>query len=456
MSSDLNKSLAALNRFGLGARPGDPARVARDPQGFVRAQLTQRDAALLPALPPSDAAYRANRAAERQRDAERARAAVQTVAAKPGPQPPAIEDTLYRAEIAARFARLASAEGGLQERLVQFWSNHFCVSVAKGNHLKVMAGPFEREAIRPFVLGRFADMLRAVETHPAMLLYLDNNQSTGPASRNGLSSHRGLNENLAREILELHTLGVDGGYTQTDVTSFAKIITGWTVIWPDDDALYGGRYTFAPSRHEPGPQTVLARAYTQDDQSQGLAVLDDISRHPATARHIAHKLTAHFIADTPPPALVDRLAETFRKTDGDLAAVTRALVDAPEAWTLPLTKLRTPQEFVTAFYRAMGATPDPGTILNSLSAMGQRLWEPPGPNGWPDTNADWASPKSFDTRLDQAAEWGRRNELMDPNVLLDSILGGMASPETRQAVARAESRRQALALLFMAPEMQRR
>jgi len=457
-------ALVALHRFGLGGRPGDAARVAGDPRGYVRGQLGRPADALLggAGLPTGEAAYRANRMAELQRDRQRAAGPLPVVIGpdgKPRPNPPApppIEEMLYRAEIEARFNRMATTDAGLLERLVLFWSNHFAVSIAKGNHLRVLAGPFEREAIRPHVLGRFVDMLQAAESHPAMLFYLDNNQSIGPDSRAGDHGKRGLNENLAREILELHTLGVDGGYHQADVTSFARVITGWTVNSPDDDALYGGRFTFAPSRHEPGAQTVAAKMYDEDGLAQGRAVLDDLARHPATAAHVAHKLAAHFVADTPPPALVARLAEAFRKSEGDLAVVTHALIDAPEVWDSALSKVRTPQDFVVAGLRAAGKVPDAPAIAGALSGLGQPLWLPPGPNGWGDSASDWASPRAFAARLDLAAQWGRANAGVDPTALVEAVLGVGASAETRAAVGRSESRAQGLAILFMAPEFQRR
>ena len=447
-------TLVALNRFGLGARPGDPGLAGRDPRGFVRQQLARPDAALLstPGLASAAANLRANRQTEMQRERQRAAA---PAGAKLPPLPP-VEDRIFRAEIAARFSRLAEIEGGLAERLVLFWSNHFAISSAKGNHVRVMAGAFEREAIRPFVLGRFADMLRAVETHPAMLFYLDNNQSIGPLSRNGLSSRRGLNENLGREILELHTMGVDGGYAQTDVTALARALTGWTVVWPDEDMVHGGNFAFGPARHEPGAQTVLARSYAQDDQGQALEMLDDLARHPATARHIARKLASHFVADVPPPELVDHLATVFLESDGDLGAVMRALVAAPIVWEAQLTKLRAPQEFLVAAMRVIGAVTEPGAVVEMLNNLGQPLWQPPGPNGWGDTVADWAAPQALTARLDLAAQWGRRNDAVDPVGLADAVFGPGLSRDSRDAIARAESRRQGLAILLMAPEMQRR
>src|SRR6185295_3643448 len=233
-----------------GPRPGDITRTAADPQAALLEELGRPAGTRLdgPELLASNTAYIRNREAEEQRRVNRLMAAASNSPVAPDP---GTEDAIYKAEAAARFSRMMTTPNGLQERLVLFWSNHFCVAISKGNEVRVMAGAFEREAIRPYVLGKFGDMLKAVEQHPAMLFYLDNNQSIGPNSRNGIASKRGLNENLAREILELHTLGVDGGYSQADVTSLARIITGWTVTQPDDDALYGGRFTFSPTRHEP-------------------------------------------------------------------------------------------------------------------------------------------------------------------------------------------------------------
>lgn len=489
--------LIALNRFGLGARPGDPERIGGDPRDAVLRQVSLRDAAVLPVgnLATSESALRQNRLYELAQDAERDRnrsaaaasaalaaaraapsgpqamayaggqapalpAAVTAPAAPPAPAPsrtePPVQQVLFRAEAASRFAWWAATEAPFVERLAQFWSGHFCVSAAKGGHLRSSSGAYEREAIRPHVLGRFTDMLKAVETHPAMLIYLDNQSSIGPNSRNGRNSRRGLNENLAREILELHTLGVDGGYTQADVTALSCIITGWTVTSVDDDLLHGGRFTYAPARHEPGQHRMLDVAYAEAGLDQGLAALDALARHPATARHVARKLARHFVADDPPPALVQRLEARFRETDGDLAEVARALVTAPESWSTPPGKMRTPVDLVAAAVRATGRVPEVQQGLGWLNALGQPLWQPPGPNGWPETVDAWASPEGMATRLDLAAQWGRLSGALNPRDVLDQTLGAAASRETRQAVARAESRPQGLALLFMSPEFQRR
>jgi uncharacterized protein (DUF1800 family) len=300
--------------------------------------------------------------------------------------------------------------------------------------------------------------LQAVESHPAMLFYLDNQLSIGPNSAAGQRTGRGLNENLAREILELHTLGVNGGYSQADVTSLARIITGWTFVGRAGQLGEPGAFVFNANAHEPGSQTVLGRPYDQEDAGQGRAALADIASHPATAQHIAFKFARHFVADDPPPALVDRLANTFRNTDGDLKALAVALVESPEAWVEERTKMRSPSEFLFAAGRIVGRMPDdPGQFLGALNFLGMPLWGPPGPNGHPDTVAAWASPEGMKVRLEICVRIADRwRDALNPLDLLDEIAGAAASEETRQAIARAESKQQGLALLLMSPEVQRR
>ena len=489
MSTDSSReALIAFNRFGLGARPGDLETAAGDPRGLLKAEL-KPDAALIPLEPEGapgepllsgtaaniQAAYAAQTARklareQRVRDEQQMAAAAPATASAPMQAPaPAVapdgakaepppEARIYRAEALARFRMATGAGTGLVERLVAFWSNHFCVSVAKGNILRATAGSFEREAIRPHVLGRFADMLLAVERHPAMLFYLDNAQSVGPESRAGQNRRRGLNENLGREILELHTLGADAGYTQADVTAMARVITGWTFAGREGRLGEPGTFVFNANMHEPGDEMVAGHAYLDGGYGQGEAALNDIARAPATARHIATKLVRHFVADDPPPAAIERIATVFRNRDGDLRAVTMALIDLPESWSAPPTKMRNPYDFLIAAMRLTG-TPllDPGPILNGLRTLGMPLWEPPGPNGFPDTAGAWASPEAMKLRLDLAAGIAQRTKVAgDPLALLDAAAGEAASPETREAVARAESRQQALALLLMSPEFQRR
>jgi len=481
-------ALIAFNRFGLGARAGDLDKAAADPRGFLKAELRQPDIALIshddPAyadLPGSTAAIEASMDAAFQRKLDKDRMTAAAMAANAGaaggepavvpmlgqpadrskpvaPKPP-IEQKLFRAEALARFGKALTAEAGFIERLVYFWSNHFCVSVAKDNIVRASAGAFEREAIRPFVLGRFADMLMAVERHPAMLFYLDNQQSIGPDSRAGQNRKRGLNENLAREILELHTLGVGSGYTQGDVTSFAGVLSGWMMAGREGRLGEPGSFVFNANAHEPGDAVFLGKTYPAGGMGQAEAVLNDIARHPATAQHIAIKLARHFIADTPPPAVVARLAKVFTDKDGDLRALASTLVDTPECWTAQMTKMRSPFEYTIALRRAVFPDPagDPGQMLGWLNALGEPLWQPPGPNGFADTVDAQASPEGLKIRLDIAWQAARQvKDIGNPNDMLGAIIGPSVSPETRQAISRAESKQQGLALLLMAPEFQRR
>jgi uncharacterized protein (DUF1800 family) len=503
MARDSQAALVALNRFGLGARgggAGDFVNAASDPRGFVKAELDRPNGALLeapglqstpvlaqavfayqfeivqarnaaakPGAPKPQAVPSANgapdiagkAAAMEATDANAAMAPAETMQPpKPVPEPPNIIQKTYRAEALARLQRARIADCGLVERLVVFWSNHFCISANKGGLARMWAGAFEREAIRPYVLGRFGDMLKAVEQHPAMLFFLDNQQSLGPESRAGVNRKRGLNENLAREIMELHTLGVGGGYNQDDVTSLARIITGWTYAGRQGQLGTPGTFAFNANAHQPGAQRLLGKTYENTGVAQGEAALADLARHPATARFIATKFARHFVADDPPPALVARLSDVFGKSDGDLKALTMALLDSDQAWQTPMTKMRSPYEFLVAIGRLLGSgrvPEDPGRFLGGLNLLGQPLWSPAGPNGFPDSNAAWAAPEGMKLRLDIAAQVASRSaENLDARDLLELVAADAASTETRQTIERAESRQQALALLLMSPEFQRR
>lgn len=520
MARDSQAALVALNRFGLGARggaSGDLVNAASDPRGFVKAELSRPNGVLLempgllstPALAKAVFAYQfeiqqardaaaksgaaASEAAPPVEDAKPQRrnlsldsvamdisgkdsamktaengganAAMQPAevmqpsAAKPPPaQPLNIIQKTFRTEALARLQRATIADCGFTERLVVFWSNHFCISANKGGLARMWAGSFEREAIRPHVLGRFSDMLRAVEQHPAMLFFLDNQQSLGPESRAGQNRKRGLNENLAREIMELHTLGVGGGYSQDDVTSLARIITGWTFAGRQGQLGTPGSFVFNANAHQPGAQQLLGKTYENNGVAQGEAALADIARHSSTAKFIATKFARHFVADDPPPALVARLQDVFVKSDGDLRQLATALLDSNEAWQAPLTKVRSPYEFLVATGRLLARIPeDPSRYLGGLNTLGQPLWSPAGPNGFPDTNAAWAAPEGMKLRLDISAQVASRlADSIDPRDLLEFAAADAASPETRRTIERAESRQQALALLLMSPEFQRR
>jgi uncharacterized protein (DUF1800 family) len=483
MARDSHAALVALNRFGFGARggaAGDFVNAASDPRGFVKAELSRPNLARLeapgllptPALASAVFAYQDEVKQARETAAKSGMAAAEATptqapspteamqpnAAKQPPQPLNVIQKTYRGEALARLQRATIVDCGFVERLVTFWSNHFCISAAKGELARIWAGAFEREAIRPHVLGRFADMLKAVEQHPAMLFFLDNQQSLGPDSRAGQNRKKGLNENLAREIMELHTLGVGGGYIQDDVTSLARIITGWTFAGRQAQLGVPGSFVFNANAHQPGPQRLLGKSYEDDGVAQGEAALADIARHPSTAKFIATKFARHFVADVPPPTLVARLEGVFRKSDGDLKALATTLLDSDEAWRAPLTKMRSPYEFLVATGRLLGRIPDdPGPYLNGLNVLGQPLWSPAGPNGFPDTSAAWAAPEGLKLRLDVSAQLAARvGANIDSRELLELIAADAASPETRRTIELAESRQQALALLLMSPEFQRR
>jgi uncharacterized protein (DUF1800 family) len=468
----------ALYRFGLGPRAGSIAGIASDPRGALLAELDGAGAGRIgnaDLLTSGTAARVAFAFQQAQRVARQAERAAQQAAAPSGgasppqmndqsaPPPPApvrnpgpgVPQQIYLAEAKARIQAALGAEIGFLERLVWFWSNHFCVSADKGN-VRQICGAYEREVIRAHVLGRFSDMLLAAESHPAMLMYLDNARSIGPDSIAGLRQKRGLNENLAREILELHTLGVRTVYTQEDVTRFANVITGWTFVPFRQDPVRGGEFEFNPRMHQPGAQTVIGRSYPDAGMQQGRDVLAALARHPATAKHVAAKLARHFVADEPPPALVERLAKRFLATQGDLKEVTKALVAAPEAWEAPRAKLKRPGEWVVGMLRAAGITPpDIGPVMQAHNLLGEPLWRPSAPKGFADESAPWLD--GLAQRLDIANQFARRlGAEADPREVFEQALAPLASSETRQAVLRAESRPQALALMFMAPEFQRR
>jgi uncharacterized protein (DUF1800 family) len=475
-----------LHRFGFGPAGDQIAIIAGDPRGALLADLDRAFAgALANDLPSSGEAarmvsdFQAERRAEqklalRVQKAGDADSQSQTMSpatsdlakaaiadAPPVPGKPPLPQQIIQSEAKARFdavtgvVRMNAAAGpdlGFVERLVWFWSNHFCISADK---IPAMAGAYEREAIRPHVIRRFADLLLAVESHPAMLFYLDNVESMGPDSIAGINRDKGLNENLARETLELHTLGVRSGYTQADVTSFANVLTGWTWINPDQPDR-GGEFIYNKRLHEPGEQTVLGKIYPDTGMAQGRAVLADLARSPATAQHIAQKLAVHFVADNPPSTLVAKLAKSFRDSDGDLKEVAKTLVSADESWTPQRQKLKSPAEWIAGALRLTGAqdTIPIGPIMNAQAALGAPLWRPPAPNGYADTEAAWID--GVPHRIDVANQFAGRVPVADPLALLEAGLGPLASADTRNTVARAETRNQAVALLVMSPEFLRR
>ncbi len=440
----------ALNRFGLGARPDDapPA----DPQRWLLAQLDAYDP--LPpawkAVPRTPALVDAWNTMQRGvREApEGQRSGIREAYLRDGRRH-------YQAAVGARTTSALQTATPFVERLVHFWSNHFAVSVDK-LLIVGLAGSFEADAIRPHVLGKFEDLLLAAVRHPAMLLYLDQAQSAGPGSRTGARG-RGLNENLAREILELHTLGVRSGYTQDDVKQFALALTGWTL--PGDAAAAdGATYRFVPAMHEPGARTILGKTYPEEGEAQARAVVRDLAGAPATALHIARKLARHFVADDPPQALVQRLADTFTRTGGDLASVYRELIAAREAWQASTTKFKSPWDWGVSSLRALGRqSMAPAPAANLLTQLGQPVWRPGSPAGYSDTAATWAAPDALMRRVEVAQRFAQEmGDAADARSLGPRVLPGALSQATATAIARAESGGTALALLLVSPDFLRR
>jgi uncharacterized protein (DUF1800 family) len=464
----MNSTLRALNGFGLGARAGERQRVG-DARGWLRAQL-QGDAPLLPApaegSPSAIAdAIRAFRSIGQADDQQRREARQQARRALVG---------IAGAESRATITERVTTDRAFVERLVAFWSNHLCVSVGAKILVAPLAGSYEREAIRPHVLGRFEDMLLAAAKHPAMLVYLDNFQSIGPSSRGaragrGRGPQRGLNENYARELLELHTLGVDGGYTQQDVQELAKMLTGWTVGGLSRPSMQLGVQPTTPQRgrrpldqargraraaqadtdgriefafqellHEPGSKTVLGTRYADAGVEEGERVIRALVRHPSTARFLATKLVSHFVSDAPPTSAIDRIARVFRDTEGDLRAVSGALVDLPEAWSEGARKFRTPQDWLVAVLRALNAQQISETTMPVLRQLRHPIWSPQAPKGFGDKTQEWADPDSLLNRAELARTIARRlrpstrargalspvegrGQRVDPRILLDVV-----------------------------------
>jgi uncharacterized protein (DUF1800 family) len=476
MDKGLTSAIAA-NRFGLGARPGELAVIGGSGPDWLRAQLEgpapeitgdglQSSASTLTQIYDLRRTIGAERMRTAGADDGGGNAAGSAAAVRAFQKLPQLIRPIYLAEAGARFRQSVSTDRPFVERLAQFWSNHFAVSVDKGV-LPALAGSYEREAIRPHVLGSFSDLLLATERHPAMLLYLDNQMSMGPDSRAARNIERrnpgrrpGINENLARETMELHTVGVDGGYTQADVTAFSRVLTGWSIAGPDGwrAGAQPGTFLFRAAMHEPGSQVVMGKRYPDTGYDQGVAVLRDLASRPATARFIATKLARHFIADDPPALAVDRMAAAFSASGGDLPTLYRALIDSPEAWEQPVAKYKSPSDFIVSSFRGLPlpVRADKAPV-GLFQLLGQRIWCPGSPAGWPDRSADWDGASELLKRIEWADAVAQRvGSRRDARELAPQMLGGTLTAATREAVAHAESAAQAVALLLASPEFMRR
>ncbi|HEV8346792.1 MAG TPA: DUF1800 domain-containing protein [Vicinamibacterales bacterium] len=509
-----------LNRIGFGPRPGDVEKVRT--MGLDRYLELQRhpdrisDAAMIARLSELTTIGMSSReiagkfalpALEAQRERKRNAKddSPQTPRRKDPEQERASRVMLELSE--QKMLRAIYSERQLQEVLTDFWFNHFNVDARKGPD-RFMLTEYERETIRPHVLGKFRDLLEATAKSPAMLFYLDNWMSASPngpdissremtMNRRGIARvrpqqqgtnaprsgalgvpaervrgagapgvNKGLNENYGRELMELHTLGVDGGYTQKDVTEVARAFTGWTI----ENPRQGGGFMFNPRLHDTGEKVVLGhRLKSGGGISDGEQVLDILARHPSTARFIATKLARRFVSDTPPASLVDRAAARFRDTNGDLREVTRTILTSPEFLSPDAyrAKIKTPLEFVASAVRATSAeVRDASLLVRTMQQLGMPLYQCQPPTGYKDTADAWVNTGALVNRMNFAVSL-TNNQLRgvsvttalvgdDPQPVPRSLVGDDLSDSTRATIAKATTPQQMAALTLGSPEFQRR
>jgi len=457
------RALTALTRFGLGPRPGEISEIAHDPLGYVYEQCRRPEAAMLTSFDLPDRAALREVYIELQGDLRETRRKAKAAGATEADQEAnraaiAARRDFARGvsdrEVAARFTHGVRTDDPFVERLVLFWSDHFTVERDR-LPVRMLLGNFERDAIRPHVLGYFEDMLAAAVTHPAMLLYLDNTRSVGPNSavgrRRGTTS---VNENLAREVLELHTLGAGGGYTQDDVIALAETLTGWLGGFERQ----GNGAIFNERIHEFGPRTILGKTYEVEGPAQLEAVLPDLARHPSTARNVATKFAGHFVADGAPEALVDELTDAFLVTGGDLRELAMVLVESDHAWAGEPAKTVPPYDFMVAAIRATNSEIPPRPFISrSARDLAQHIWNPPSPAGWPDDDRAFLGGDALLERIDFCRQIARRFARVDRvQDLARDLFGDALDPFVAEAVDRAEDQQQALVLLLMSPAFHRR
>ena len=491
VSNRMSDAYIATNRFGLGG-PIDQA-ISADPRRWLQGQLDRfvpRPPIIAEQASSDDVADEV--AAYFRMVQERERAQKQRPDAQGAADPNEVSDgkaakasdadrsatrefnrvqrrSRYAEALNARVATAVASPTPFIDRLVHFWANHFSVS-ARNVRTYGLVGAFEFEAIRPNVLGRFADMLIAAERHPAMLVYLDQTGSVGPNSSVGERHTRrgrspGLNENLAREILELHTLGVGGGYEQADVGELALAMTGWLVRGYNKPAIDRLMTTgdesvvFVDAIHEPGSRTVLGKSYPQQGAEQTEAMLADFAVHPSTARHIAIKLARHFAGDDPPESLTHRLEREFLESGGNLANVYKILIDSAECWTPSTVKFKSPWEWFVSSLRFIYPSAEQHDLdyAQLLDELGQPIWRAPSPAGYDDIAARWAGSDAILRRVEVASKMvGAMRTSLDTNAILAGNYGDNLASTVRNVVTTADSKGEALTLLLVTPESMRR
>lgn len=442
----------ATNRFGLGAKPKELTQAVNDPKSWLLAQLEVIPPVFfnneLPKSKDIASVLSDNRKAKKQLKKTPNDEALKIKLASEKKYP---NQTLL-ALSADTINQAIKSDNSLNWRLLDFFSNHFSVS-ATGNVMRALAPTLEREAIAPNLLGNFEDMLMAVIKHPAMLIYLNNERSFGPSSRLGKKG-RGLNENLAREIFELHTLGVNGGYTQSDIIELAKGITGWSVANPAKDKTSG--FIFRKAGHEPGTRQLFGNNYANKGVSQGEKMLIDIARHPSTAKYVCYKLAHHFISDTPDPILLEKLNTRWQASNGNIKAVVTELINAQESWVPDSNKFKSPREFVISSLRVLNKNKlTDRQLVYTLRTLGQQPFNAGSPAGYGDKEEDWSGASAMMAKIEWTSMLAGRLK-PNANKLLNNAFGENISDRTSKMVKRAESRQQAAILFLMSPEFLRR
>ena len=455
--SQVQEAIIAVNRFGLGARSKE----------LIEAQVNPKQWLLSQMVPPSFDLSRINtESAFRQfaiyrEEQKRAREITNDSNNKEMVNFSKPLRQTQKKILFDGFWHSVETTQPFSVRLLDFFSNHFSVSTSS-IPLYTLAPLLEREAIAPFIFSRFEDMLIAVIQHPAMLIYLDNTKSTGPNSKIGRNNKkRGLNENLAREIFELHTLGLDSGYKINDIQELAKAISGWSISYPHEIKKFG--FIYRDRQHEPGTRIILGREYRDLGIQQGRAILRDLARDPNTARFISNKLVTYFINDKPDELLVNDMVDTWIKTKGDLRQVITTLIEHHKSWDFDRNKFKTPREFVVSTLRALNlnrniSRPFFKSIVYHIATLGQQPFGSGSPSGYPLKASAWTGSDALMKRID----WVNRLNAVVPKLktntleIAQQLFGDFITEQTLRSIKRAESDRQARTLLFMSPEFQRR
>lgn len=450
------ETLHLLNRLGFGPTPGAIAQLEQiGIERYIKQQLNPGAIPEPQALTQRLDSYKTSKLSQTQLSQT-----FRPSLAKPPGQPPktnpAFARTVLREAQEARLLRAIASPRQLQEVMVDFWFNHFNVHSGKGN-TQLWVGSYEQTAIRPHALGRFRDLLGATARHPAMLLYLDNWRNTAPNSPGARGQFQGLNENYARELMELHTLGVDGGYGQADVESLARILTGWSVQLNADPSQRQESFQFFAQRHDFGNKRFLGQNIPGSGAQEVEQALDILAAHPATARQISYELAQYFVADQPPSSLVDRLAQTFQSTQGDLSQMLDQLFHSEEFWQPQYrnSKFKTPYQYIISSIRLLDSDPPQNLKLPqmTLQRLGMPIYGCPTPDGYGNRKVDWLNPDGLARRLDFATVLARQPGLKaQAEALGQSLekalgegsrswtsngLGDRLSPETQAAIAAA-------------------